>query len=72
MDVYHNFKYKLTIQLPEIFDASFDCLPFTVGEEASHKENTRNNTLFNMDDLFIFNRAFDEKDVAKLKQYYGL
>lgn len=72
VDVYHNFKYKLTIQLPEIFDASFDCLPFTVGEEASHKENTRNNTLFNMDDLFIFNRAFDEKDVAKLKQYYGL
>lgn len=70
--VYQNFKLKETIQLPEIFDSSIDALPFTVGEEASHKENTEKNFIFNMDDLFFFNRAFDENDVRKLAEYYGL
>lgn len=72
IDVYHNFKFKQTIKLPDIFDISLDCLPFTVGEEASHHENSTRDALFNMDDLFIFNKAFDAADVAKLKEYYGL
>lgn len=72
IDVYHNFRYKQTIKLPEIFDISLDCLPFTVGEEASHRENSSKGVVFNMDDLFIFNKAFDKADVEKLKKYYGL
>lgn len=72
IDVYHNFRHKAAIKLPEIFDISLDALPFTVGEEASHKENISKGFIFNMDDLFIFNKAFTEEDVGKLKAYYGM
>lgn len=72
IDVYHNFKYKGTYKLPDIFDISLDCLPFTIGDEASHHENISKNVIFNMDDLFIFNKAFTEDDVKKLAAYYGM
>lgn len=72
IEIYHNFKYKGSYQLPPIFDISLDALPFTVGEEASHTENTNRKVLFNIDDLFIFNKAFTAEDVKKLADYYGL
>ena len=72
VDIYYNFKYKTTIKLPDIFDISLDALPFTIGEEASHKCNQQGNAIFNMDDLFIFNKAFTQDDVEKLRTYYGL
>lgn len=72
VDVYHNFVHKRTIQLPDIFDISLDELPFTVGEEASHKENSSKNTIFRMDDLFIFNKAFGKEEVKKLAAYYNI
>lgn len=72
VDIYHNFVLKRTVQLPDIFDISLDALPFTIGEDASHVENKSANIIFNLDDLFIFNGAFDENDVEKLKKYYSL
>lgn len=72
IDIYHNFRYKGTYQLPDIFDIPMDALPFTVGDDASHIENKRRNIIFCMDDLFIFNKAFTEEDVKKLAAYYGM
>lgn len=72
VDVYHNFTHKTTVKLPDIFTESLDVLPFTVGEDGSQAENREKGVIFNMDDFFIFNKAFDAADVKKLAAYYGL
>ena len=71
IDLYLNFRLKKTFRLPQCFaDVSMDALPFTVGDDASHKINTGNDALIHMDDLLIFNKAFDPADVEKLAGYY--
>jgi hypothetical protein len=72
IDLYWNFKLKRTFALPESFaDASMDALPFTVGDDASHKINSSNDALIHMDDLLIFSKAFDNSDIKRLEEYYG-
>ena len=71
IDVYWNFKHIKTFTLPKTFaDVSMDALPFTVGDDASHKINSGNDALIHMDDLLIFNKAFTVSDIEKLKEYY--
>ena len=69
--LFQNFKYKRTFTLPAYFAAEpMDALPFTVGDEASHKINTGNDALVCMDDLLIFNKAFEPDDLQTLAAYY--
>ncbi len=71
IDLYWNFRLKKTLYLPESFDGvSLDALPFTVGDDASHKINSGNDALIHMDDLLIFGRAFGQKDIDRLAEYY--
>ncbi len=71
IDLYWNFKLKKSFTLPDTFaESSMDALPFTVGDDASHKINSGNDALIHMDDLLIFNKAFNESDIEKLKEYY--
>ncbi len=72
IDLYWNFTLKTTFYLPECFDGvSLDALPFTVGDDASHKINSGNDALIHMDDLLIFSRAFSQQDIDRLKGYYN-
>ena len=71
IELYQNFKHKRTITLPAYFSGeSMDALPFTVGNEASHKINTENDALICMDDLLIFGKAFTREDAERLAGYY--
>ena len=71
IDQYWNFKHKGTVELPASFaDVSLDALPFTVGDDASRRINTENGALMYLDDLLIFNHAFDGDDIKKLAAYY--
>lgn len=72
IDLYWNFKLRKTFYLPDSFaDASMDALPFTVGDDASQTINSGNDALVHMDDLLIFNKAFNASDVEKLAAYYA-
>ncbi len=72
IDLYWNFKLKKTLSLPKTFEnVSLDALPFTVGDDASHKINSGNDALIHMDDLLVFKKAFDESDMDKLREYYA-
>ena len=72
VDLYLNFKRKKTFRLPGSFaDVSMDALPFTVGDDASHKINRGNDALIHLDDLLIFGKAFDQSDADRLAAYYG-
>ena len=71
--IYHNFEFKKKAAISDRFrNASFDCLPFTVGDDASEKCNTERRYIFNLDDLIVFNKALTEKDIEKLAQYYNI
>ena len=71
--IYHNFEFKKEAAISDRFrNASFDCLPFTVGDDASGKCNTERRYIFNLDDLIVFNKTLTEKDIEKLAQYYNI
>ncbi len=73
VDIYHNFEYKKRAELPGDFNGvSFDCLPFTIGDDASGKANGENSFIFNLDDLIIFNKALKKEDINRLKAYYNM
>ena len=70
--LYQNFRHKRTVTLPSYFaEEELDALPFTVGDEASHKINRTNDALVCMDDLLIFNKAFMAQDLQTLAAYYA-
>ena len=70
--LYQNFRHKRTVTLPSYFaEEELDALPFTVGDEASHKINRTNDALVCMDDLLIFNKAFTAQDLQTLAAYYA-
>ncbi|MBQ6265739.1 MAG: alkaline phosphatase family protein [Clostridia bacterium] len=73
VEIYHNFELKKRAVIPGRFkDVSFDCLPFTVGDDASGKCNSEKGYIFNLDDLIVFNKALCRDDIAKLSEYYGI
>ena len=70
--LYQNYRHKRTVTLPSYFaEEELDALPFTVGDEASHKINRTNDALVCMDDLLIFNKAFTAQDLQTLAAYYA-
>ena len=71
--IYHNFDFKKTAKIPGRFNGvSFDCLPFTVGDDASKKSNSERRYIFNLDDLIVFNKALNGDDISKLSEYYNI
>ena len=71
VSLYQNFKHKRTVSLHACFaEYGMDALPFTVGDDASHKINRENEALVCMDDLLIFNKAFEPDDLQTLAAYY--
>lgn len=69
--VYHNFKLARVCAFDDKYLCDMDNLPFTVGNDAAQQHNDKYfNFIFNMDDLFIFDGAFNDSDVKKLKKYY--
>ena len=71
---YHNFRLANTVELEEKFRVSADNpeYPFTVGNDgAGTYNNEKYQLIFNMDDLFIFDGAFTDEDIKKLKAYYN-
>ena len=73
VDIYHNFDFKKTAKIHDRFNGvSFDCLPFTVGDDASKKSNSERRYIFNLDDLIVFNKALNGDDIAKLSEYYNI
>ena len=45
-------------------------MPFTIGNDALGTYNQEYQALYNIDDLFFFDGAFNEDDINKLKEYY--
>ena len=46
--------------------------PFTVGNDGPGTyNNEKYDLIFNMDDLFIFNKAFGTQDMEALRRYYN-
>lgn len=71
--IYHNFKLVRICKIEEQYICDLDGLPFTVGNDAAHQHNDKEfRFIFNMDDLFIFDGAFDDADADTLRAYYGL
>ena len=69
--VYHNFKLARVCPVEDRFLGSVDNMPFTVGNDAARQHNDKEfNFLLNMDDLLVFDGAFDGAEVEKLKNYY--
>lgn len=68
---YVNFDMPVTRALPEgVRGMDFDSLPFTVGNDASGKDNDYLN--FFTDDFILFRGALTSEDVRGLDRYYNL
>ncbi len=69
---YYNFNYIQSIDIPSEYAGMFDGQnEFVVGNDGVRSYNDiLHDLIFNMDDFFIFDGAFDDADVAKLEEYY--
>lgn len=69
--IYHNFRLCHTMTLDPQFMIDFDGMPFMIGNDSTSLINGYvPETIVNIDDLFVFSKAFDENDVEKLAKYY--
>ena len=72
LKVYNNFELVHNITVGDWTPNAFNGLDFTIGDDASKKQNKECiNALFNMDDLFIFDGVISKEDVQNLKKYYN-
>lgn len=69
---YYNFELCHDIELEEQYITDLDNMPFTVGNDALGTYNNEIEQIFNIDDLFIFDGAFGENEIAQLKGYYNI
>ncbi len=67
---YYNFKLEHVGRFNKELLTAIDALPFTVGNDALHKFNNEHNTIFNMDDLLVFDGTFSDEDAKNLAAYY--
>lgn len=72
VQTYYNFKLCHETELEPQYLVELDNMPFTVGNDALGTYNNEYKQLFNIDDLFIFDGAFDNGDIEKLKKYYEI
>lgn len=69
--IYHDFRFIRAVSLGENMIADIKTEKFVVGNDAGHQHNDKTwPCIFRMDDLLIFDGAFDENDVKKLEEYY--
>lgn len=67
---YYNFRLAHTGRFDKKLLTEIDCLPFTVGDDASRTFNAERNIIFNMDDFLVLNGTFSDEDAKKLAAYY--
>lgn len=69
--IYYDFDLLHTVELEPQYDINLDNLTFAIGNDATGAaEGTKLEEIFNIDDLFIFDGAFGDAEVEKLKKYY--
>ena len=70
---YNNFELVNTYDIPDRYLGEICKLPFAVGDNSTGTFNTEKYpSTFLMDDFIIFDGAFTQEDVDKLKKYYNL
>lgn len=70
--IYINFRLLNTYKVDESFKGFAVSGPLYIGEDSTGRQNTEDthcNTM--IDDLFIFNRPLEEKEIKSLAEYYG-
>lgn len=72
VQTYYNFNLCHETELEPQYLVELDNLSFTVGNDGLGTYNNEIEQIFNIDDLFIFNGAFTNKDINKLKKYYDM
>lgn len=70
VQTYYNFKLCHETELGPQYLTELDNMPFTIGNDALGTYNNEYKQLFNIDDLFIFDGAFNQDDINRLKSYY--
>ena len=70
VQTYYNFKLCHETELEPQYLVELDNMPFTIGNDALGTYNQEYQALYNIDDLFFFDGAFNEDDINKLKEYY--
>ena len=69
--IYHNFRYIRSFPLEDHFICDLSTVKFVVGNDAGLQHNDKTwPCIFRIDDLFLFNGAFESDDIEKLKKYY--
>ncbi len=71
VQTYYNFKLCHETELEPQYLVELDNMPFTIGNDALGTYNQEYQALYNIDDLFFFDGAFNEEDINKLKDYYS-
>lgn len=71
VQTYYNFKLCHETELEPQYLVELDNMPFTIGNDGLGTYNQEYNALYNIDDLFIFDYAFKQEDINKLKEYYN-
>jgi len=70
--VYFNFELCHTVELEPQYLVNLDNLPFGLGTDGKGvQDKIKSEFIFNIDDLFVFDGAFSEEDINKLKEYYN-
>lgn len=72
LKTYYNFTLCHEMKLEADYLTELDNMPFTVGNDALGTYNNEIKQIFNIDDLFIFDGAFGECEMKKLKEYYNM
>lgn len=71
VQTYYNFNLCHETELEPQYLVELDNMPFTIGNDALGTYNNEYKQLYNIDDLFIFDVAFSQGDINKLKEYYN-
>ncbi len=72
VQTYYNFTLCHETELGPQYISDLDNLPFTVGNDGLGTYNNEIEQIFNIDDLLIFEGAFGDEEINKLKEYYNI
>lgn len=69
--IYYNFELIHTVKIEPQYLINLDNYTPAIGNDGNGaEEGTLLDEIFNIDDLFVFDGAFNDEDVEKLKKYY--